>query len=559
MKNIFSCIIIFVFICNSQAQKALSPIDIPIYLSGNFGELRTNHFHSGIDFKTQGKIGLPIRAVKNGYISRIFVSPWGYGRALYIDHPDGTTTLYGHLDHFAKEIEAFTVDSQYIKESFYIDMAIPADIFPVKKGQIIAFGGNTGGSAGPHLHFELRETSTQNAHDPLVLYTDLIKDTRKPVIQALMIYPDAGKGLVQGKTGKLPVQIKKDKTGKEILSPGEIEVWGRVGFAIKAVDYMNDTYNTYGVKEVILKIDDQKVFHSDMTHFAFSETRYLNSLVDWEEWTFKKSFYMKSFIEPGNKLEIYRTKEDGFFDFNEEKNYTVQYTLKDRYGNTSTFDFTVKGKQQNIPISQSDGILFSCNQDNLYDQDGISLTIPEGNLYTDISFKPAIIAGQTRFSPLYRLHKPLPLHSYCPLTLSISNDKFPQKEKYGIIAVRDGKRSWIGGTYDNGRISAKIRELGSYTIDIDTVAPVITELNAQSWGKNKRLSFKISDALSGVESWKGTLDGQFILFELDGKNAHLFCNFDPKRMKTGSHRLKLVVRDGCGNESVFDRVISWGN
>ncbi len=555
MRHLYLTLLLCIYFISGNAQPAISPLDIPLYLSGNFGELRTNHFHSGIDFKTQGKIGLPVKAVKKGYISRIFVSPSGYGRALYVDHPDGTTTVYGHLDHFAREIETFTVDSQYIKQSFSIDMEISPDKFPVSQGQVIGYGGNTGSSGGPHLHFELRETATQNAHDPLVLYSSEIKDKVKPQIQSLMVYPEKGAGIVNGKSGKQIVSVKKNKGKEEYITP-EIKVWGKIGFGLKTFDYMTDTQNTYGVKEIQLSIADSVIFKSYMGSFAFSETRYLNSFIDWEEWTYNQSFYIKSFIEPGNQLSIYQMKGNGIFDFNEEKEYQLKYTVKDLYDNTAVFTFNVTAEKQDIPAWQPAGILFPCNQNNSFEKDGISLQIPEGNLYTDIYFNYDI-KNTSSYAPMYSLHERTPLHSYCPLSITISNDKFPQKNKYGIISYNSGRKSWIGGTYDNGKIDAKIRELGNFSVDIDTVAPVITELNRASWAKSRKISFKVTDNLSGIKSWTAFLDDKFILFELDAKKSLLFCTYDPKRMKAGSGKLKLSVLDGCGNESIYEQTINW--
>lgn len=538
------------------SQTAVLPVNIPVSFSGNFGELRSNHFHSGLDFKTQGRTGIPVRAVKDGYISRINVSPYGFGRALYIDHPDGTTTVYGHLDRFAKDIESFTLDSQYVKQSFRVDMSLSPRQFPVKQGEIIALSGNTGSSGGPHLHFELRNTKTEEPHDPLSLYVGKVKDTRKPEIRSFMLYPEAGKGLVNGKPGKQALLFKKDKKGNRSLTPSTAKVWGRVGFAVKAYDYMDNASNILGVKEVILNIDGKTVCHSDITHFAFSESRFVNSFIDWEEWVYRKELYMKSFIEPGNRLRIYRTAGNGIFNFNEERNYKIQYILKDLYGNTTEYSFTVRAEKQAIPAATPSGILFPFDKDNVFEQNGVSLSIPRGNLYTNLYFDFAI-SRDKEGTPLFKIGKRAPLHTPCPLTLPLPNDNFPLKEKYGIVHHASNKKNWIGGSYENGRISTRIRELGDYSIDIDTVAPKIVALNKANWAKNKEISFKVTDDMSGVSSWKGTLDGQFVLFEFDAKRSHLFCKYDPKRMKSGKVSLRLEVKDGCDNHSIYEEIINW--
>lgn len=549
--------IVLVSFHSALSQTAISPVDIPIYLSGNFGELRNNHFHSGIDFKTQGRTGLPIKAVKEGYVSRINISPSGYGRALYIDHPDGTTTVYAHLDRFNKAIESFAVDSQYIKQSFRIDMKLAPGQFPVKQGEIIAYSGNTGSSGGPHLHFELRETSTEEPHDPLVLYTQKIADKRAPEVRSFMLYPQKGQGLVNGKSSKLMLSFKKDKNGKTSLAPLPVKVWGKVGFAVRAYDYINTTPNVLGVKEIILKIDSNTVYHSDMTHFSFAETRYLNSFIDWEEWTVRKSFYMKSFIEPGNKLRIYRGSGDGIVDFNEERTYRVEYILRDLHGNTTTHTFNIQASRQNIPPYRPSGIYMLYGQDNLFEQDGISLSIPKGNLYTDIAFDYTTGTSGSPFSPLFQLGERTPLHSFCPLSLPVANDLFPAKEKYGIVQLIQGKKNWIGGSYKEGKLQTRIRELGSFFIDIDTIPPKVSPLNKANWAKNKNIAFKISDSQSGIASWTANLNGQFVLFELDAKRDLLFCQYDPRRMPSGKCLLFLEVKDGCNNITRYEETINW--
>ncbi|MCC8147214.1 MAG: M23 family metallopeptidase, partial [Bacteroidales bacterium] len=264
------------FISATHAQDLVPPLDIPLYLSGNFGELRANHFHSGIDFKTQGVTGLPVKSVKEGYISRISVSPYGYGNALYIDHPDGTTSVYAHLDRFTPDIESVVRDSQYVKETFAVNLFFSPDQLSIAKGEKIAYSGNTGSSGGPHVHFEIRETQTEMPLDPLPFYKDKIKDTRPPEIRGLMIFPQFNKGVVNGNTNNQEVELIKNSSGQMIVKD-KITAWGEIGVGIKAYDRMNETSNIYGVNEIILKVDGEEVYHSIMDKFSFDKTRYLNT------------------------------------------------------------------------------------------------------------------------------------------------------------------------------------------------------------------------------------------------------------------------------------------
>ncbi|MCL1933855.1 MAG: M23 family metallopeptidase [Candidatus Azobacteroides sp.] len=540
------------FICFSGricAQEMVAPLDIPLYLSGNFGELRNDHFHSGLDIKTQGITGFPVKAVKAGFISRISVSPFGFGRAVYINHPDGTTSVYGHLDHFTPKIESLVRDSQYVKESFSVNLSFSAAELPVQQGEIVAYSGNTGGSGGPHLHFELRNTRTEKAFDPLPFFKNQLKDSRSPEIRGLLFIPQPGKGIVNGSVNKQTINVVKDKNGKYVLSK-PVKAWGTIGIGIKAYDRMDATENIYGVKEIRLRVNNLLIYHSVMNEFSFAGTRYINSFIDWEEWKKRQSFFMKSFIDPGNNLGIYLSNQSGLISIQESKAYICEYTLQDAYGNTSAFTFTVTGEKSLIPEEKKDGILFSYNRNNEYKGKGIELSIPTGNLYTDIYLKPDTgRSNYSVFAPLYSFGERIPLHNYCPLTLTLTNDSYPDKSKYGVALVVDNRKVWLGGEYESRKLKVRIRELGRFTVVVDTLPPVIVPVTPAKWTINKRISFKVSDDLSGIDFYQGKLNGNFVLFEYDPKTRSLFCNYDAKRMKKGKQTLTLTVRDGVKNET----------
>jgi murein DD-endopeptidase MepM/ murein hydrolase activator NlpD len=546
---IINVCLFFCFSILISAQEITSPLNIPLLLSGNFGELRNDHFHTGLDFKTQGFIGQPVKAVKSGFVSRINVSPYGFGNAIYISHPDGTTSVYGHLDHFIPKIESAVRDSQYINESFSVNMYCFPWQFPVEQGEVIAYSGNTGGSGGPHLHFELRDTETEKLIDPLPVFKNRIKDSRPPEIRGLLFLPQQGKGVVNGSANEQAFGVVKNKAGKYVLSK-PVKAWGTIGIGIKAFDRMDATANIYGVKEIIFRVNDTEMYHSLIDGLFFNENRYINSFIDWDEWKNSKSFFMKSFIEPGNKLGIYRSNSIGLISILEAKPYYCEYILKDAYGNTSTFVFTITGEKQWIPEEKKTDVLFSCNRDNEYNGKGMTLNIPEGNLYTDVYLNPtALQTGYSDFAPLYSFGKKIPLHGYCTLTLTVANDTYPDKSKYGIVSIDNNKNTWIGGKYELHKLKAQIRELGQFTVVVDTVPPTIIPQNLEKWAVNKCISFKIDDELSGIDFYQGRLDGKFVLFEYDAKTRSLFCKYDGKRMKEGRQTLTLTVRDGANNET----------
>lgn len=559
IHHILAGIFLFAGITNNtaEAQQLRKPMDIPVLLSGNFGELRSNHFHSGIDFKTQGVEGKPIHSVQDGYVSRISVSPWGYGNGLYITHPDGTTTVYGHLQKFSQKITAYLKEKQYEQESFNVNLSLTPDELPVKEGELVALSGNTGSSGGPHLHFEVRDTETEEPMDPIEYYKDLIKDTQAPKIQGIMVYSMPGKGVVNGSRRKLELKPVTAKNGKQTLT-GKIEAWGEIGLAVKGYDYMDNTSNIYGIKDITLTADSQVIFHSNLDRFAFDESRYLNSFTDFEEWKEHRSFYIKSFVDPGNRLRFIESLNRGILTIDEPRTYHLTYQLADAFGNTTQLSIRIEGKEQPIPeIDTENTELFHWWSDNRFGAKGIRLTIPKGNLYDDLYFRYSVKEDSTALGATHILHnKPVAFHKSAKLSLRLQTDTLENKQQYGIVRLQNGRRSWTGGVYRNGWVDADIKEMGSYTLGQDLVPPTITPLNPATWVSQQAIALRLSDNLSGVQTYRGEIDGQYVLFEMNSKSVITY-HFDKERLARGKHTLKLIVTDACGNQSTYTYPFTW--
>lgn len=559
IHHILAGIFLFAGITNNtaEAQQLRKPMDIPVLLSGNFGELRSNHFHSGIDFKTQGVEGKPIHSVQDGYVSRISVSPWGYGNGLYITHPDGTTTVYGHLQKFSQKITAYLKEKQYEQESFNVNLSLTPDELPVKEGELVALSGNTGSSGGPHLHFEVRDTETEEPMDPIEYYKDLIKDTQAPKIQGIMVYSMPGKGVVNGSRRKLELKPVTAKNGKQTLN-GKIEAWGEIGLAVKGYDYMDNTSNIYGIKDITLTADSQVIFHSNLDRFAFDESRYLNSFTDFEEWKEHRSFYIKSFVDPGNRLRFIESLNRGILTIDEPRTYHLTYQLADAFGNTTRLSIQIEGKEQPIPeVDTENTELFHWWSDNRFGAKGIRLTIPKGNLYDDLYFRYSVKEDSTALGTTHILHnKPVAFHKSAKLSLRLQTDTLDNKLQYGIVRLQNGRRSWTGGVYRNGWVDADIKEMGSYTLGQDLVPPTITPLNPATWVSKQAIALRLSDNLSGVQTYRGEIDGQYVLFEMNSKSVITY-HFDKERLARGKHTLKLVVTDACGNQSTYTYPFTW--
>ena len=518
----------------------ISPFDFPLLLSGNFGELRANHFHGGVDFKTQGVVGKPIRCIADGYISRVTVTPGGYGQAVYITHDNGYTSVHGHLHRFMAEVQQVVEAYQYEHETFAVDLKFEADRFPLKQGEVFALAGNEGYSFGPHLHMEIRKTDTEEYIDPLQFYTDLLKDTTAPRATHVMLYPQAGKGVVNGSSKKKVMPLNGQQ--------GTVTAWGKIAAGIKAYDYMDGTSNNYGVRSVTLFVDSVEVFRSTVDGFLPEENRMINAWTDYEEYATRNSWFMRSQILPGNTWRMLQADDEGgVVTINEERPYRFCYVLEDLYGNRHTYRFVVQGKEQTIEPLHKGKHFLKWNQGNVIQQPGMELVIPKGMLYEDVDLNCRVIADALDISFDYQLHdKPVPLHGGCPLVIGVRNYPVADMSKYYVARKYKGRKSSAGGSFKDGYMHTTIRELGTYSVAVDTVAPSVVPLNKPQW-KTGNIQFKIRDAETGIKDYKVFIDGKFVLFKFASKNATLSC-MHPNRIKRGmKHRMEVIVTDYCGN------------
>jgi len=535
------------------------PVKIPLFLAGNFAELRPNHFHGGIDIKTQGRTGLEVEAAADGYISRITISPTGYGRALYIDHPNGTTTVYGHLESFVPQIDDYIRNIQYEKKTFTIDQTVPPGLLPVKKGEQIAKSGNAGSSAGPHLHFEIRRTKEEIMLNPL-MFNMPVKDKLKPIIQALMVYPLSDDASVSGKQTPQKFEITKTPNGYQLKLNQPIPVFGNIGFGVQSVDLLDGSPNRCGIYSIKLFIDGQLIYSFKMDEVVINDSKYVNSHMDYALAMRSGQRLYRTWLEPGNKLQIYdKVEKRGIFEANDEKLHQVKYEIADVYGNSTNLAFKIQSKEVKVNPKPAKGELFKYNKHNQIKDEGIKFSIPEGALYSDVDFqykrKPAL---SKFYSPVFQLHNgSVALHFACPLRIKAVNlpESLQSKVMLAQIDPSTGRIYSATGKFDDGWVEGNIRTLGSYTLAVDTEAPKITSLNTTDKKAPKDpniLKFKITDNLSGIETFRGTIDGKWVLFEYDLKNNLLTYTFDKARFKFGgTHQLNLEVTDFKGNTSTY--------
>ena len=512
------------------------PFDFPIIFSGNFGEIRANHFHGGLDFKTGGAIGKPVRALADGYISRIRVTH-GSGYVLDVSYDNGYSTINRHLSAFVGDVARRVEDLQYEKENWEVEITPEPDEYPVKAGQIIALSGNTGYSFGPHLHLDMIETATDEYIDPLPFFMDKVKDKTAPRAEGIMLFPHPGKGVVEGKQTRCAFPAHPTKP---------ITAWGLIGAGIRAYDYMDGVRNKYGVKTVILEVDGEEVFRSTVDRFAYEENRYINS------WTHGQ--YMKSFIEPGNHLRMLHASNGnrGLVDINEERPYRFVYTLSDALGNTSKVCFTVQGQKTTIaPVEHREKYALKWDKVNYLQEPGLELVIPKGMLYDNVLLNYSVRADSGDIAFTYQLNDTrIPMHDACDLRIGLRRRPVEDMTKYYVAGVtaRGGKYR-IGGKYEDGVMKVRIRDLGTYTVAVDTVPPVITPVNQAQWGRTGKIIFKAKDKETGINTYRGTIDGKYALFgKPNSISGNLVCELDPKHVeKGGKHVVEMTVTDGCGN------------
>lgn len=543
-----------------------SPIDFPISLSGSFGEIRQNHFHSGIDIRTEGVEGKPVYAVADGYVARVFVSPTGFGKAVYINHPNGFTSVYGHLMSFSGALAGWVRSQQYKMESFAIDKEVPQGTIKIKKGQLIAYSGNSGSSGGPHLHFEIRESASQETIDPLE-FGFMTPDAAPPQIACVKIYPLDDNSLVNfaNKPILLPVtgsdgdyRLKQDET---------ISVCGNIIFGIETNERLNGKGIKTGVCFIQLFIDGKPCFEQHMERFAFSQTRYVNSLIDYPDFMQNHRKIQRSYIAPNNKLEVYgQVVNRGIQHFVDEDVHEILYVVKDIFGNKAMLSFKIKSHPppgiggRPGPAMERGEQLLTYKEDNQFTRSDIRLIVPGNALYEDLPFEYfSTPSAMGTYSRVHHLHNQFtPLQTYC--TLSIKTENLPAVLASKAIIVEIEPKNHLssrGGKFENGFVTAQIRSFGNYAVTVDTLAPIIRPVNFfpnKNVGRQFNIKIKISDDLSGIKSYRGTMNGNWILMDYDAKNNLLVYSFDD-RMKKGKNILKLVVTDAVGNSTRYEAAL----
>lgn len=584
------------------------------YLSGSMGELRSNHFHGGLDIKTGGRIGLPVHAAAEGYISRISISPSGYGKRIAISHPNGYVTQYGHLDHFSKELEDYVTDVQYRNKSFSIEIFPEKGQFNLNKGEIFAYSGNSGSSGGPHLHFEVRD-SMDNVYNPLQFGFDEIVDRVAPAVYRISLNPIGPNSFVDGRHEKKIYRLGTFK-GKYTVNK-KITAIGDLGLSIKAYDRMNGTYNKYGVQEIQVWMDGERVFSQNIDYYPISLNRHINLHVDYNEYYNRGSWYHKCYVSNGNQLPFYQFKDRrGILKIDDGKTHEIQVFIKDSYQNTSVLEFKIHGEHANNETQNSEydslskikinhelhGSLLELKIKNVHDEAPLFIH----SLYKTRKIKKSISSGNSGIY-FYNLNEGI------PDSLTIMDSTFTLPYQYMIqpdrktiyyndpIKVTFNKEAVTDTLFLSHEIKDSILSLHSPLIPLSDHIQIewkvankklhnSTQVYLKGWkslsylGKSwnngsikfstrqfgtfvlandsipprirmiyntgEVMKFRVSDDLSGLDQYNFFVNGEWVLMEYDAK-----YNLLTSKVRDGMNlrgECKIELSDRAGNVKEID-------
>ena len=558
MYSMRLCLFFILFYCSVFAQVNYPkdyfspPLAIPMQLSGNFGELRPNHFHAGFDLKTNQKEGLAVLAVADGYVSRIKISTFGNGKTIYITHSNGYTSVYGHLQRATDSIEDFIKKTHYQEQSFEIEKYLKPGELVVKKGQIIALSGNSGASEGPHLHFEFRDNITENIINPMLFGFDkFLKDTKKPIIYNIYVYPLDNESLVNQSKRPLLLNLALQKDGTYLAD--KVVANGKIGFGINTFDYDDVSFNKNGVYKVQTFYNGIPNFSYQFDTYSFDEMRYVNALIDYPMYKKTQQRVQKLFMKSPYNLSIIKADATNGV-LNVVPNLTAQYRIEvsDFYGNLTTVTIPIVNEILPVIIAKETvpKYLIKAKNESNFSKENMSVFFPANTFYEDFNLN-FDVKNDTLL-----LHSDIvPAHSN--FTIEMEDHKFSegQIEKLFIGTIGSSKIGYNRTYVKDSVFTTNVKTLGKYALVLDTIPPKISiakPIEGKWLSDRKSIQFTISDDLSGIKSYNGYLNGKWILFEYDNKTKKITHYFNDGIVAEGANDLKIIVVDNLGNSTIFE-------
>lgn len=545
----------YIVLCHGQnpypQDYFSSPLKQNLILSGTFGELRTNHFHSGLDLKTNGKKGLNVYAAAQGYVSRVKISRNGYGKALYITHPNGYISVYGHLQKFAPKIEAYVKSKQYENEQFEIQLFPRKFSLKVDADELVAFSGNTGGSSGPHLHFEIRDKQERPINP--MLFGIEIQDSTKPALFGLFAYPLTDKSHINGEKVRQKITFSKQADGSYKTDP--LSAFGSIGFGIISNDRQDAAVNKNGLALINCYINGQKTLEVDFKRFSFHESKHINRYIDYSYFRTKKQRIQKLFIEKSNPLSIFTYEMDkGKIQVSDKTNFFYLIQIKDYNGNMTSLNIPINGIFMELakkPNKTAYATKIYARKAKILREENVWVDIPANSFYDDVSLDFEVKKDTLRLHPSI-----IPLQKSIEINFNIEQYTDLDAEQLFIGSVSDyGKMYYIFTKRKGDTLSARTKYLGTYALGLDSQGPLIRPVNFKnnSWiSRHLYLKVKISDTISGINNYTATINGNWILMEYDSKTNILTYDFKDGISNSTENNLKIIVTDNVGNSSKFE-------
>lgn len=528
-----------------------SPLDIPLQLSGNFGELRPNHFHAGFDFKTNQKEGLNVYAVGDGYVSRIKISTSGYGKAIYITHANGYTSVYGHLQKAVGALQDKVIELQYAEKNYEIEVFFKPGELVVKKGDIIALSGNTGGSEGPHLHFEFRDNKTEKIINPL-FFGIQTKDTKSPIVSSLLAYPIDKNSVVNESKRPVILSLSLQPDGTYLSQP--VLASGKIGFGISAYDSDNVSYNPNGVYKTQLMSNGKVIFGYEFDAMVFDEARYINTFIDYNRYKKTRQRVQKLFMKNAYPLSnIYQNYENGILNITPNTLEVQRIEVSDFFNNKTVITIPVKHSVKPALVQEEEKVTkyyVKSKVESNFEKDNFSVYIPAGTFYEDFYMN-----FDVKNNTLLLHDDTVPAHSNFTITIEDNKSSEEDKKKMFIATTNGSKLGYITTKLSGNTFSCKTRTLGQFTLAKDTTAPKISMAKSieGKWITNqKSINVTISDDLSGIKTYNGYLNDKWVLFEYESKLKRLTHVFNDDLLQEGANKLKIVVTDNVGNSTIFE-------
>jgi murein DD-endopeptidase MepM/ murein hydrolase activator NlpD len=522
------------------------PLAISSKLNANFGEMRPNHFHMGLDLFTLRKENLPIYAAADGYISRVKIEAGGFGNAIYIAHPNGTSTLYAHMNDFYPALQQYVKKQQYLSESWAQDLPIAENLFPVKKGDVIGMSGNTGGSQGPHVHFEVRETATDKCLNPL-LWGFNIPDNVPPDIYKIAIYNRSRSVYEQT---PIMVTAVKSATGSYKATVPKLN-FDKVLIALHATDRMTGAANNNGIFKTTLTESGKPIAGFRLDGISYDETRYLNAHIDYKTKMAGGSYIQFLTPLPGDMLAVYPfSKPGGYIELKDTASHAYRLEVIDPYGNTSQLQFSLQRSAAIAPVKPEPNVMRP-EELNVYETDDMELYMPENVLYDSIYFKYSSMPGglPLTFSKIHTIHTPsVPLHTN--ITLRIKPDKTVPYQHRDRMLIKKITRSSVSVKKANwamGKYSAEFRDFGVFQLIADEQPPQLSGFQGGNLAGATRISIYVRDDNNLIKNFRAELDGKWLRFVQRGNT---FTYLFDEKCGRGEHQLKISVDDEAGNKTV---------